>query len=181
VLRPTGGASRFWFGDVHGNARQGRFELHGLDPDTEVPVHFFEPKGRLGATVNLSGKHASGGPVIVRLEPCGAARARLVDPSGKALGGFSRPWLISIVVTAGAYDGVKARKEGLLLVDEARLLNVDPINYEHVPVADAQGRITFPALVGGASYRVVDRTTIRDPDGPKVRKEFTAKPDETID
>jgi RNA polymerase sigma factor (sigma-70 family) len=181
VLRPGGGGGRFWFGDVHGNARQGRFELHGLDPDTEVPVHFFEPKARLGATVHLSGKHASAGLVSVRLKPCGSARARLVDPGGKPLGGFSRPWLISMVVTPGPYDGIKARKEGLLVADETRLPNVDPINYDQLPVADAQGRITFPALIGGASYRIVDRTTVRDPGGPQVRKEFTAKPGEALD
>ncbi len=181
VLRPSGGSGRFWFGDVHGTARQGRFEMHGLDPDTEVPVHFFEPKRRLGATVNLPGKHSPGGPVTVRLEPCGTAQARLVGPDGKALGGFSRPWLISMVVTAGAHAGIKARKEGILFADEARLPSVDPINYEQVPVADAEGRITFPALIGGASYRIVDRTTVRDPDGPQIRKEFTAKPRETID
>ena len=29
---------------------------HGLDPDAEVPVYFLEPKRKLGATVNLSGK-----------------------------------------------------------------------------------------------------------------------------
>ena len=69
----------------------------------------------------------------------------------------------------------------LLLADESRLPEVDPINYEHLPVADAQGRITFIALIPGAAYRVIDRTTVRDPDGPQVRKEFTAKPGETLD
>ena len=65
------------------SVRNGRFEIHGLAPDAEVPVYFLEPKRKLGAVVNLSGKSAAGGPVTVRLEPCGAARARLVDPDGK--------------------------------------------------------------------------------------------------
>ena len=52
---------------------------------------------------------------------------------------------------------------------------IDPINYEPNPVSDAQGRITFPALIPGASYRIVDRTPFRGPEGPQVRKEFTVK------
>ena len=68
---------------IHGKVRDGRFEIHGLDPDAEVPVYFLDPKRKLGGVVNLSGKSAAGGPVTVRLEPCGAARARLVDPDGK--------------------------------------------------------------------------------------------------
>ena len=51
LLRPSAGARRIWWGDVHGTARDGRFELHGLDPDAEVPVHFLEPKRKLGTTV----------------------------------------------------------------------------------------------------------------------------------
>ena len=41
--------------------RDGRFEVHGLDPDAEVPVHFLDPKGKLGATVRLSGKSGRAG------------------------------------------------------------------------------------------------------------------------
>ena len=167
MLSPPGGMRQTWRGDQHGNARNGRFELHGLDPDAEVPVYFLEPNRKLGATAYFSGKSASGGPVTVRLQPCGTAQARLVDPDGKPVGGFSKPWLISMVVTPGPFAGNKARKEGLLLADEARLPRVDPINYEHDPVSDAQGRITFPALIPGATYRIIDRTPFRGPDGPQ--------------
>ena len=45
-----------WQGNYHGNARNGRFELHGLDPDADVPVYFLEPKRKLGATVLLPGQ-----------------------------------------------------------------------------------------------------------------------------
>ena len=30
-------------------------------------------------------------------------------------------------------------------------------------------------------YRVIDRTTFRDPAGPQLRKDFTVKPGETFD
>jgi len=181
MLGPLGRTRQFWRGSEHGNTRNGRFEIHGLDPDAEVPIHFLEPKRKLGATAYFSGTSASGGPVTVRLEPCVTARARLIDPDGKPIGGFSKPWLISMVVTPGPFNSIKARKEGLLLADEARLPAVDPINYEHDPVSDVQGRITFAALIPGATYRIIDRTPFRGPDGPQHRKDFTVKPGETLD
>ena len=39
----------------------------------------------------------------------------------------------------------------------------------------------FPVLIPGATYRIIDRTTTRDPGGPQLRKEFTVKPGETLD
>ena len=69
ALSPTPAAWRGWLGDYHGNAITGRFELHGLDPDHEIAVYFFEPKRKLGETAHLSGKSAAGGPITIRLEP----------------------------------------------------------------------------------------------------------------
>ena len=63
--------------------RDGHFAVHGLAADAEVPVYFLDAKHKLGATALLSGKSAADGPVTVRLQPCGTARARLVDPAGK--------------------------------------------------------------------------------------------------
>jgi hypothetical protein len=65
--------------------------------------------------------------------------------------------------------------------DYCLLLYVDPISYEKNPTSDAQGRLVFPALVPGATYRIIDRTAARTPSGPQLRKEFTVKPDETLD
>src|SRR5207247_2072202 len=73
-VAPTGGG--------RGQVRDGRFTLHGLDADVEVPAFFLEPERKLGATVRFSGRSGSGEPVTVRLESCGTARARLVDPEG---------------------------------------------------------------------------------------------------
>ena len=123
------------------------FELHGLDPDSEIPVSFLEPKRKLGATVRFSGKSAGGEPIVVKLEPCATATARLVGPDGKPLGGFTQPALISMVVTPGEFFAIKARKEGTLLADQDFLTDIDPINYQKDPASDAQGRIVFPALI----------------------------------
>ncbi len=35
-------------GNEHGVTRNGRFELHGLGPDSEIPVSFFEPEAQAG-------------------------------------------------------------------------------------------------------------------------------------
>jgi hypothetical protein len=49
-------------------------------------------------------------------------------------------------------------------------------------VSDADGRLTLPVLIPGATYRFTDRTTVRRGEtGPEVRKEFRVKPGETLD
>ena len=49
-------------------------------------------------------------------------------------------------------------------------------------MSDAQGRLTLPVLIPGATYRFVDSTVaVRGVTGPKVRKEFTVKPGETLE
>ena len=56
---------------------------------------------------------------------------------------------------------------------------VDPKHYrKQRPLTDAEGRVTLPALIPGALYRLLDRT---DPNGQQVRKDFTVKPGETLD
>ncbi len=170
---------RLWLRGHHAVARDGRFVMHGLDPEIETPVHFLDPKRKLAATAFLPGKLAPGGAFVVRLAPCGTATMRLVDTNGKPVktlrGG---PSLIAMVVTPGALMQMRPTET---LADESDLPRLDPVNYAKFPAPDAQGTITFPALIPGASYRIVDRTTSREASGPQVRKEFTVKPGETID
>ncbi len=144
------GPMRLWTGNQHGIARNGRFQLHGLAPDSEVPVHFLDPKRKLGATAHASGKSASDEPIAVRLESCGTATARLVRPDGRPFassGGPTRTAIIAMVVTPGPMSSPKTRQEGALLADIGFLTGVDPINYEKFPTSDSQGRIVFPALI----------------------------------
>ena len=88
VLGPTAASNlRMWPPPWIEVARRGHFEVHGLDLETEVPVHFLQPERKLGATVRVSGKMAAQGPVTVRLESCGLAMARLVGPDGQPVTG----------------------------------------------------------------------------------------------
>ena len=148
-----------WSGDSHGTARNGQFALHGLDPDSEVAVSFFEPKRKLGATVRLLGQ--------VGRRRADRRQARAVRHGHGAAGRRRRQaarriraavLLISMVVTPGEFSAIKSRKEGTLLADQDFLTEIDPINYPKDPASDAQGRIAFPALVPGATYRIIDLT-----------------------
>ena len=85
---PSGSAWLLWRARYHGRVKSGRFEVHGLDPGVEVPVYFLDPHHKLGTTADFSGKSAAGGPITVRLQSCGTAKARLVDSSGKPLAGY---------------------------------------------------------------------------------------------
>lgn len=64
--------------------RDGRFELHGCDPNSSTSVLFLDAKRQRGAIVELSGKQ-SGEDVEVKMEHCGTATVRLVDEQGKPL------------------------------------------------------------------------------------------------
>jgi hypothetical protein len=154
--------------------RDGRFELHGLDPEKSYPVSFLEQERHWGATVQLSGKQA-GEAVTVRLQPCGKATARFVMADGKPAVG-NHP-MIEIIVTPGAHRlDTEAARKGEFLADMDFLANIDRHNYWNGPRTDAAGRCTLPALIPGVTYRV---TVGR---GAKVDgRNFTVEAGKTLD
>ena len=183
ALMPSPAAWNMWRGDYHREAFNGRFELHGLDPDAEVPVFFLEPKRALGATVQLSGKSAADGPITVRLAPCGTAKARLVDGSGKPIAGHGNEFMLSMTNTSGRKPArPDSAPANTVPTDGDYLVRINPVHYQKAPVSDAEGRIVFPALIPGASHRIVDTTARVTAGGTRaIRKEFTVKPGETLD
>ena len=54
---------------------------------------------------------------------------------------------------------------------------IDSVNYADGPMSDASGKIAFPALVPGATYRRNPYST----KGTPLSDEFTVKPGETLD
>ena len=143
-------------------------------------MSFLEPKRKLGATVRVSGKRATGEPIVVKLEPCGTASARLVGLDGKPLHDFTPRAPIMMVVTPGEFSPIKARKEGTFMPESGGLTAIDPVNYPKPPASDDQGRIVFPALIPGTTYHIVDRSTAGAAPGMQLRKEFTVKPGEAL-
>jgi RNA polymerase sigma factor (sigma-70 family) len=156
-------------------ARDGVFEVHGLDPEKAVPVYFLDPATQSGAVARLSGKQA-GQELTVTLAPCGRATARYVDGRGKPVADYrAAP---DIVVTPGrltymAGDGNKPGPRA----DEGSLTNLDREDYWEGVRTDAAGRITFPALIPGATYRVGRW----DRDRWRLHQEFRAESGKTID
>ena len=182
VLGPVAtSAARGFQGALREVARRGHFEVHGLAPETEVPVHFLQPDRELGATARLSGKMATLGPVTVRLEPCGRAMARLVGPDGKPVTEQLRGVIVTMVVTPGPPYPSAQVSAGALAADEDLLGRLDPVNHGNGWVPDAKGRVTWPALIPGATYRIIDRTARAVGDGPQVRREFVVGPGEAVD
>jgi protocatechuate 3,4-dioxygenase beta subunit len=158
-----------------GEARDGVFEVHGLDPEKTVPVWFLDAENQCGATVELSGKEA-GETVTVKLVPCGKATARYMDGKGPPLADYQPA--PDIVITPGASgDYATILKKGELLADTGSLINIDRHNYWHKVKTDAQGRVTFPALIPGATYRV-ERW---ENDSWVPHKEFTVESGKTVD
>jgi RNA polymerase sigma factor (sigma-70 family) len=155
--------------------RDGRFELRGCDPEKTYPVCFLDARHRNGATVELSGRQA-GEEVTVRLAPCGEATTRLVDRDGKPLAKYSL-WL-ELAVTPGAssYDLKRLYEKGELAADSENVANIDRVNHGEPPLTDASGRITFPALIPGATYWIVE---IGDKDD-MVKCEFKAESGKTV-
>jgi RNA polymerase sigma factor (sigma-70 family) len=182
ALGPSGSAWGVWRGNYHGNAHNGRFELHGLNPAADVPVHFLEPKRKLGATVLLPRQAVTGEPLTVRLQPCGTAQARLVDTKGQPVAGYRAQYLILMTVTPGSFRGSRDPADANRpFADADYLTRIDSINYRNEPTSDAQGRIEFPALIPGATYRISNRSQAGQASRPPLQQNFTVKPGETID
>jgi hypothetical protein len=184
ILQPTWIAWLIWR-ETHGGAvHDGHFSVHGLARDTEVPVYFFDRKRNLGATAMLSGKMAELDPVRVRLEPCGTARARLVDSSGEPVAGSrdgNGSHVTELVLTPGPH--IMSQEKGdprEPAADLAEVTRIDPVHYAQGLASDERGELRLPALIPGARYRIYDTTMGREA-GPRLRKEFTARAGETLE
>jgi RNA polymerase sigma factor (sigma-70 family) len=155
-----------WFAaSVH--LTDGRFELRGCDPEKTYTVHFLDAAKERGATVRLSVKKAAGKPVIVRLGPCGSAEARFVDKQGKPLPTF-RPifYIVARLGTGAAGQGISA--------DSDFVANVDRLHYSGGGgIVDARGRCRYPALIPGATYRILGNNF-------RSVKDFRVKPGERL-
>jgi RNA polymerase sigma factor (sigma-70 family) len=169
------GALTFSYSNVYLSAitvRDGQFEIPGCDPEKPSVFYFFDRENQLGATVKLAGKSARNGPIVVKLQKCGAARVRYKDPQGKPIVGCQlegRPRsglqdYLLLIITPGETDSTPrdktmADKEFHTNLDEKRLRGLR---------TDADGRATMVSLIPGATYRFRGR-------------DFTAEAGKTID
>lgn len=129
----------------------GNFELHGLDPEQSYAVLFLDGEHQWGATASISGRQA-GEPVTVRLAPCGTASARFVGKDGKPLSGGQFTFELVVTPGVGRFD-FDAQRKGLLAFDGDFAANLDRRNHWGRKTDD-MGRISYPALIPGAAYRI---------------------------
>jgi hypothetical protein len=160
--------------------RDGRFELHGVDPEKPARISILDAEHEWGATLDVSGKQA-GEDLTIRLEPCGRAKVRFVGPDGKPVAKHQPHF--EIVATLGPSNMSRDKKDQAEpSADSEFVANIDRKHYWRFPTTDAEGRITLVDLIPGALYRIIDFSTVRDPKkGPQVRKDFSVKPGETLD
>ncbi|REK17450.1 MAG: hypothetical protein DWQ37_06580 [Planctomycetota bacterium] len=150
----------------------GNFELTGLDPAAEYPIYFLDAKRKLGATRVVRADMQD--PTVV-LEPCGEVSARFVDSAGQPVEGFEPgPYMI---VTPGVHEFSDETGQGALAADADFVANIDRVNYQQPIQTDADGRVTYPALIPGATYRL---STYKD-GKPVMFKEFTVSSGEKLD
>ncbi len=181
ILQPQPWPARRFWGQFFGQVHNGYFELHGVPPEGEVPVYFLDGKNQTGAVAMFSAAAAKDGPITVRLEPCGMAMARLVDRQGKPLAGYHNPWMLSMILTPDVeMSEVVEPGEESLRPDADYLSRLDREHHGEL-VSDAQGRITFPALIPGARFRFQDPSNAADPGKRRVRKWFIAAPGQAIE
>ncbi|WP_020466343.1 carboxypeptidase-like regulatory domain-containing protein, partial [Singulisphaera acidiphila] len=160
--------------------RGDRFELAGCASDSSAPVFFLDAKQQQGAVVELSGKQA-GQDLEVKLQPCGSATVRLVDDQGKPLRPGLRSAHLEVVMTPGASfadltpDVVNRQMQSPLMADAIMVGNLDHERFRDLKT-DAEGRMTFPILIPGATYRVLVFNQL-----VKTQIEFTVKPGEARD
>jgi RNA polymerase sigma factor (sigma-70 family) len=170
-----------WQGHNFIRATGGRFELHGLDAEKATPVYFLDPHNQWGAAAELSGNQA-GEDITIRLQPCGQAKVRFVDPAGKPVAKLNLGPYVALIMTPGPNRHMFVDRGDSLAGDFTFLSNVDFAHYPNDLATDAEGRVTLPALIPGAPYRISDWSTVNVPEkGNQIRKDFQVQPGETLD
>jgi hypothetical protein len=158
--------------------KDGRFRLPGWDPARAEPVHFLSPELDLAGIARPDPKADAGKDLTVRLEKCGAAKARFVDEKGKPLADLQVAVEVPISSGASFFDRdslVKAE----VTADAAWLGNLNP-KYHNRLRTDAEGRLVLPGLIPGARHRLI----VTHPNGPgmfRLPVEITAESGKTLD
>jgi beta-lactamase regulating signal transducer with metallopeptidase domain len=150
----------------------GHFELHGLDPEKSYPVMFLAHDHEWGATASISG-HAASEPLTVQLAPCGTASGRFLGKDGSPLAKYSPS--LHLIVTPGVsrFDRAALQK-GAMVADGDFVANLDRQHYWDGPKTDDMGRISLPALIPGATYRIEGARDV-------IKAEFTAESGHNIE
>jgi RNA polymerase sigma factor (sigma-70 family) len=140
--------------------RKGHFTLTGCDPDKTYPVIFLDAKHEWGAVALISGKRVEGKPPIIRLASCGSAEVRVLDSQSRPIQNYRpNPYGFAVLLAHPYSTDSKGGRQKVPAAAEMRLVSFDRRHYPYPDglKSDAQGRITFPALIPGATYQLWER------------------------
>ncbi len=150
--------------------KDGRFEIPGCDPEKPFTFYFLDVKDQFGATVELSGRSASAGPVTVRLQPTASARVRLTAADGRPLvnhEAYNGLDELRLIITPGPDFGDPNGDQDMTPSDDVYQVNLDPVRDRGLR-SGPDGRVTIPNLIPGAPYRF-------------RRRDFRPEPGQTVD
>ncbi|MBS0203444.1 MAG: hypothetical protein JSS49_11130 [Planctomycetes bacterium] len=147
-------------------ARNGQAVIRGLEPGQRYPVCFLDVKRQLGATAMVSLDDPQ--PTIV-LQPCAAANARYLLPSGKPVKQGTMFGLTMLVTPGKPKYTIDPVQKEALEADEDFSTNFDGSRNQRG--TDQNGVEHYQLLIPGATYRFLNLN------GGKVQvaKEFIAK------
>jgi hypothetical protein len=150
----------------------------GLDPEKPVTAYFLDTKNQLARIVTFSGRDFDR-PTTVQLQHCGAARARFVDAQGQPFANVrfsvtNRPLILLEMVFPDGAPGARGVRPDVE-TEKTLVVNLDFDRYDAL-TSDSQGRVTYPTLIPGATYRILAG------DGELATKqEFVAEPGRALD
>jgi hypothetical protein len=155
---PFAEPSQGYWAPKHPEVAEGRLDLPVINPDAPLCAALLDAEAGLGAFMAFTKEQLGDEPVTVRLGPLGSAAARLRDGSGKPLTDY-QPWLW-LSVASTPYNSVQeleriAKRPRFANHDAIWVGHVDPPRYATGPKTDAQGHVVFPALIPGATYRLL--------------------------
>jgi beta-lactamase regulating signal transducer with metallopeptidase domain len=146
----------------------GKFAVPAPDLEESYQFYFIDAAGKLGGMARFQGKQAEGEPLTVRLASCGSAQMRVLDATGKPQADY-RPQvqlllgqqpassstarqrqLIDLWIESAWEHGRAPAATAVALKDLITVYEGD--NFR----TDAEGRITFAALIPGATYRILN-------------------------
>ena len=110
-----------------------------------------------------------------------AAKVRLALSERKPLGRDPVRGFVAVVVTTGPLRGRNQANDGPCWPRTRASCNSTTSTSKNDLQSDADGRLTLPALIPGATYRIQDLTPALGGGDPVIRKEFAVKPGETLD
>jgi RNA polymerase sigma factor (sigma-70 family) len=134
--------------------RDGRFTLPGCEHGHTYPVLFLDAVHQCGALVDIPASMPNASTQPVRLQRCGLATFRVLDPDGRPAA--RRHLDLSVLLEPDtSTEDVGAFAARSQLADAYSLRWIDSINYGVDPVTDEEGWVTLPALVPGARYKIM--------------------------